>query len=89
MFCICLVDLLSPFILLQLLSELSVFSFAFPYNLCHSPTLLSFLAWCCSAASSFLYQLWRWCQQCQHWHWASKPDWKQQRFSRTSEESLG
>lgn len=56
MLCICLYDSLSPFILLQLLSQLSSpFSSKLPYSL----TLLLHLAWCCSALTPFLYQLWK------------------------------
>lgn len=54
MLCICLYDLLSPFILLQLLSQLS---FLFSSNLCCSLTLLLCLVPCCSAVTPSLLAL--------------------------------
>lgn len=82
MLCICLVDLLSPFVLVQLLLQLSS---PFPSNLCYLPTLLLYQLQYCRLFSLLALVV---CQQCQHWYWASKPDWKQQMFSRTSRESL-
>lgn len=64
MLCTCLYDLLSPFILLQLLSQLSSFS----SKLCYSLTWLSppgLVLQCCHSVS--LPTL-KWCHHCQHWH---------------------